>query len=166
MPPEDYSFCHDYDPNTFVGKLKEIRNTMDGIFVKAAVNYKEVCSDIFAIDKIIFNDPCVILIWNSGKKVIVRTQDNEPYDPELGYYLVLAKAMSSGSTYSELVSYMWELCTRSPYSQDLVEAFLMGKLGVKTCRKIAFNKLVPRVPTDEKLVNHTINFWEVLHNEH
>ena len=42
------------------------------------------------ITKVIFNDPAVIVLWSDGDKTVVKA-DNEPFDPEKGLAMAIAK---------------------------------------------------------------------------
>lgn len=42
------------------------------------------------IEKVIFNDPATIVIWKDGTKTVVKAA-NEPFDPEKGLALAIAK---------------------------------------------------------------------------
>lgn len=43
------------------------------------------------IKKVIFNPPCTIVLWSDDTKTIVRTQNNEKFDPEKGLAMAIAK---------------------------------------------------------------------------
>lgn len=43
------------------------------------------------IEKVIFNPPATIIIWNDNTKTIVKAQEDEPYDPEKGMAMCIAK---------------------------------------------------------------------------
>lgn len=124
---------------------------------------------IYRINKIIFNDPCVILIDFLGRKTIIRTQGKEKFDMMFGYYMVLCKYFSSNDTYSELLAHIYEDAKTTSKRIDMLECFLMGKLGVNLCRKIDFyqvfdvlEELHGKPKTDKKKHNYTINFREVV----
>ena len=42
------------------------------------------------ISKVVFNDPCTIVIWDDKSKTIVRCH-NEPFDKEKGLVMCIAK---------------------------------------------------------------------------
>lgn len=42
------------------------------------------------IKKVIFNDPATIVLWDDGTKTVVKAQ-NEPFDPEKGLAMAIAK---------------------------------------------------------------------------
>ena len=60
--------------------------------------YKKTLNDIYGkskssnwgINRVIFNDPVTIVIWNDGSKTVVKAS-NEPFDPEKGLAMAIAK---------------------------------------------------------------------------
>ena len=51
---------------------------------------KEKEQDMFAIKKVIFNDPATIILWLDGTKTVVKVID-EKFDPEKGLAMAIAK---------------------------------------------------------------------------
>ena len=43
------------------------------------------------IKKVIFNSPATIIIWDDNTKTVVKAQEDEPYDPEKGMAMCIAK---------------------------------------------------------------------------
>lgn len=43
------------------------------------------------IKKVIFSPPATIIIWDDDTKTIVKAQEDEPYDPEKGMAMCIAK---------------------------------------------------------------------------
>lgn len=43
------------------------------------------------IEKVIFNPPATIIIWDDNTKTVVKAQEDEPYDPEKGMAMCIAK---------------------------------------------------------------------------
>ena len=43
------------------------------------------------IEKVIFNPPATIIIWDDKTKTAVKAQEDEPYDPEKGMAMCIAK---------------------------------------------------------------------------
>lgn len=43
------------------------------------------------INKVIFNDPATIVFWADDTKTVVKAAEDEPYDPEKGLAMVIAK---------------------------------------------------------------------------
>lgn len=46
-----------------------------------------------APEKVYFNDPVTVVIWNDGTKTIVRCSENDIYDPEKGLAMAFCKKM-------------------------------------------------------------------------
>jgi hypothetical protein len=55
-------------------------------------------------EKVIFNDPATIIIWNDGTKTVVKCQNNEPFDPEKGLAMAIAKKFfgNEGNYYNQI----------------------------------------------------------------
>jgi hypothetical protein len=43
------------------------------------------------IEKVIFNEPAAIIIWNDGTKTIVKCQEGDEYDKEKGFTMCITK---------------------------------------------------------------------------
>ena len=43
------------------------------------------------IKKVIFNPPATIIVWDDNTKTVVKAQEDEPYDPEKGMAMCIAK---------------------------------------------------------------------------
>lgn len=43
------------------------------------------------IKKVIFNDPATVVLWEDGTKTIVKSGDDDIYDPEKGLAIAIAK---------------------------------------------------------------------------
>lgn len=54
------------------------------------------------IKEVIFSPPATIIIWDDNTKTIVKAQEDEPYDPEKGMAMCIAKHIygDSGSYYN------------------------------------------------------------------
>ena len=55
------------------------------------------------IKKVIYNDPCTIILWTDGTKTIVRCTETDVFDPAVGLALCLAKKFLSYKEYRETV---------------------------------------------------------------
>lgn len=62
------------------------------------------------IKKVIFSDPCTIILWSDGTKTIVRTQGDDIYDPEKGMAMAICKKHlgGSGNYYDEFKKWLPE----------------------------------------------------------
>lgn len=64
--------------------------------------YGKSKSSNWGINRVIFNDPATIVIWNDGSKTIVKAS-NEPFDPEKGLAMAIAKkALGNKGNYYEI----------------------------------------------------------------
>ena len=73
-------------------------------YKKKALNdvYGKSKSSNWGINRVIFNDPATIVIWNDGSKTIVKAS-NEPFDPEKGLAMAIAKkALGNKGNYYEV----------------------------------------------------------------
>lgn len=44
-----------------------------------------------SIDKVIFNEPATIILWDDGSKTVVKCTDGEEYDPAIGFAMAYVK---------------------------------------------------------------------------
>ena len=73
-------------------------------YKKKALNdiYGKSKSSNWGINRVIFNDPATIVIWNDGSKTVVKAS-NEPFDPEKGLAMAIAKkALGNKGNYYEI----------------------------------------------------------------
>ena len=56
------------------------------------------------IKNVIFNDPATIVFWDDGTKTVVKTQNDESFDPEKGLVMAYFKKMhgNKGSYFNEI----------------------------------------------------------------
>ena len=56
------------------------------------------------IKNVIFNDPATIVFWSDGTKTVVKTQNNEKFDPEKGLAMAIAKKAlgNKGNYFNEI----------------------------------------------------------------
>lgn len=74
---------------TFDGRV------LNDVHGKASIPYR--------IKKVIFNDPCTIVLWADGTKTVVKTQNNEVYDAEKGLAMCISKkALGNKGNYFEV----------------------------------------------------------------
>lgn len=75
------------------------RNAIYGLLTQAIP--KVMDTRTIHIKKVIFNPPATIIIWTDDTKTIVKAQEDEPYDPEKGMAMCMAKRMygDKGSYY-------------------------------------------------------------------
>lgn len=82
--------------------------------------YKSIVNDELACDpeKVIFNKPATIVFWKDGTKTVVKAQNDEPFDPEKGLAMAIAKkALGNEGNYFNRIK-KWTEDVEEPYSYD------------------------------------------------
>ena len=76
------------------------------------------------VERVIFNDPVTVVIWKDGTKTVVRCQDGEPYDPEKGLAMCMAKKMlgNNGNYYDIFHKYLDEYKEDEAMKKKLAKA--------------------------------------------
>ena len=79
---------------------REVEKSQSELMVKVGValhngfesgmNYAFNAIGKYKIRKVIFNDPATIILWTDGTKTVVKAE-NEPFDPEKGMAMAIAK---------------------------------------------------------------------------
>ena len=58
------------------------------------LNYSPYSKPVpLSIHKVIFNDPCTIILWSDKTKTIVKCCEDEEYDPEKGMAMAISKKL-------------------------------------------------------------------------
>lgn len=89
--------------DTDMSMLANMQEQVD-YYKKKALNgiYGKSKSSNWGINRVIFNDPATIVIWNDGSKTVVKAS-NEPFDPEKGLAMAIAKkALGNKGNYYEV----------------------------------------------------------------
>ena len=65
---------------------------------------------IVGITKVIFNDPATIVFWSDGQKTVVKTQNDDEFDPEKGLAMAISKRVlgNQGNYYEEFKKWLPE----------------------------------------------------------
>lgn len=71
-----------------------------------------------AIEKVIFNQPATVVLWQDGTKTVVKAQNDEPFDPEKGLAMAITKKVlgNKGSYYDEIKKWV------EPYQKECEDA--------------------------------------------
>ena len=80
------SSIYDYNVIEDLESLSKLYATMS-----SAASYKINRVSVPGINKIVFNDPATIVIWADNTKTVVKAAEDEPYDPEKGLAMAIAK---------------------------------------------------------------------------
>lgn len=59
------------------------------------------------IKKVIFNDPCTIVLWNDGTKTVVKCGEDDVFDPEKGLAMAISKYFFDNAGYYNDVFKKW-----------------------------------------------------------
>lgn len=59
------------------------------------------------IKRVIFNDPCTIVLWNDGTKTIVKCGEDDVFDPEKGLAMAISKYFFDNAGYFNDVFKKW-----------------------------------------------------------
>ena len=96
-------FLYEYDTN--------VRNKLDAEY-KEYINYcnSYIRPKPLAIEKVIFNDPVTVILWNDKTKTVVRCGEYETYDPEKGMAMAISKKFlgNKGNYYETFKKYLPE----------------------------------------------------------
>lgn len=69
-------------------------------------------------EKVIFNKPATIVFWKDGTKTVVKAQNDEPFDPEKGLAMAIAKkALGNEGNYFNRIK-KWTEDVEESYSYD------------------------------------------------
>lgn len=88
-----------------------VENHVNAIIINALRKIRRntsVTTGKLEIKKVIFNNPCTIVLWADGDKTVVKCQDGEPFDPEKGLAMAIAKRTfgNSGGYYEEFKKWL------------------------------------------------------------
>lgn len=80
--------------------VKTTEKAISGIHLTSDNYYKELG---FGIEKVIFNDPATIVLWNDNTKTVVKTQEDDEFDEEIGLAMAISKkALGNKGNYYEV----------------------------------------------------------------
>lgn len=91
-----------------------------------------------SIKNVIFNDPATIVFWDDGTKTVVKAE-NEPFDPEKGLAMAIAKKSlgNKGDYYNEFKKWLPEEETKWKDPAEKVcstcKYFSLGPSSMSTC---------------------------------
>lgn len=91
--------------SAFTKEMDKIINSNKRLVVDINNGYFYIDSGLCTtIEKVIFNPPATIVYWTDGTKTIVKTQNDELFDPEKGLAMAVMKKSfgNKGSYYNEV----------------------------------------------------------------
>ena len=51
------------------------------------------------IDRVIFNDPATVILWNDGSKTVVKRSDDDIWDSEKGFCMAIIKKLYGNTSF-------------------------------------------------------------------
>jgi len=64
--------------------------------------YKQAC---LGVERVIFNDPATIVIWNDGDKTVVKCMEGDTFDEHVGFQAaVTKKVFGSHCAYNRIIA--------------------------------------------------------------
>ena len=87
---DNRGFCYD-ELDTIDVVCTVIHGSTESKGTVKAKDVKKMTTGSVNIKKVIFSGPATIVIWSDGQKSVVKAQDGEPFDPEKGLALAIAK---------------------------------------------------------------------------
>ena len=76
---------------TFAGDSFSIERILTDLYCSRPVEGSMLIRP--SIDKVIFNEPATIILWDDGSKTVVKCTDGEEYDPAIGFAMAYVKKL-------------------------------------------------------------------------
>lgn len=136
----------------YIGGIPPVPNPIEDILNSYGANkLKEKEQDMFAIKKVIFNDPATIILWLDGTKTVVKVID-EKFDPEKGLAMAIAKkALGNVGHYYETFK-KWLPDKEDEMALDPDESLVcIPQIALKGIAKIAESKFEKMAKTENKM---------------
>ena len=87
--------------------LENAKKTNYGYYKKMFKNDSPRQKALERIKKVIFNDPCTIVLWNDGTKTVVKCGEDDVFDPEKGLAMAISKYFFDNAGYYNDVFKKW-----------------------------------------------------------
>ena len=95
-------FKNDVEETMSIGELYRLERDAKKIGCRVVAESWFRSVNMPGIEKVIFNDPATIVIWDDGTKTIVKTQGDDIFDPEKGLAMAVSKkALGNKGNYFE-----------------------------------------------------------------
>ena len=134
----------------YIGGIPPVPNPIEDVLNSYGANkLKEKEQDMFAIKKVIFNDPATIILWLDGTKTVVKVID-EKFDPEKGLAMAIAKkALGNVGHYYETFK-KWLPDKEDEIALDPDDS-LYPQIALKGIAKLAKSEFEKIVKTENKI---------------
>lgn len=76
------------------------------------------------VEKVIFNEPATIVLWQDGTKTVVKASPDEPFDPEKGLAMAISKKAlgNKGNYYNVFKKHLEEYEEKEEISSEPMKA--------------------------------------------
>ena len=75
--------------NSYAGDSFSIERILRDLYCSRPAEVNSIIMP--SIDKVIFNEPATIILWDDGSKTVVKCTDGEEYDPAIGFAMAYVK---------------------------------------------------------------------------
>ena len=76
--------------------------------VRGYINEKLPTMPYPGIKKVIFNNPATIILWNDGTRTVVKCNERDTYDPEMGFAMAISEKVLGSYTGFKREMKKWE----------------------------------------------------------
>lgn len=114
------------------------------------------------IEKVIYNNPATIVVWNDGIKTVVKCRDGDTYDEKTGFFLCMVKRLfgNTGRYNVELDKWYWSEDSQRHYGNLLKYDEDSAFHNLDTRDEIIYE--LCKLPLDEMIgVANALNRWEL-----
>lgn len=71
----------------------DIEHVLEYAFNKVLFNKCNILGEYLLFNKVIYNGPATIILWDDGTKTVVKCKEGDPYSPEAGFALAVLKRL-------------------------------------------------------------------------
>lgn len=118
------------------------------------------------IERVIFNDPATVVMWNDGTKTVVKCQDGDTYDKQTGLLMCIAKKHFGNAGSFNDVLHEWVSCEKVGLFDW--KSFKAGEIAVLFDSEKAVNDFLKRC--GEKGIRwgcgHLASDWKPFHYDY
>lgn len=72
----------------------DIEHVLEYAFNKVLFNKCNILGEYLLFNKVIYNGPATIILWNDGTKTVVKCKEGDSYSPEAGFALAVLKRLT------------------------------------------------------------------------
>ena len=80
----------------------DIEHALEIAFNKVLFNKYNFPGEYLIFNKVIYNGPATIVLWDDGTKTVVKCKEGDPYSPEAGFALAVLKRLTGNDFHKYL----------------------------------------------------------------